>query len=147
MSLKTDTQTDASTRRVVYLSRSLRYTGKDDIVKKLLCSDGSLDVEFQMVSDLNPASSSTSADVIRPAVWKHMEHASVVLFLAGVYPDYKNWMDIEWELAKKPPERKLIFIEIFDSACTSKKEIAIADRIVRMSADSIVCAIKNFCSP
>jgi hypothetical protein len=146
LNLKKIPRADPSMKYVVYLSRSLKYTGKDDIVKKLLHSDGSLDVEFQTVSDLNPASVSTSADVIRTAVWRHMEHASVVLFLAGVYPVYKNWMDIEWELAKSTPGRKLIFIEVFDSACTSKKEIAMADNIVKMSADSMICAIKNLCS-
>lgn len=82
---------------------------------------------------------------LRNAIREQMAHSSVVIILAGIYASYSTWINQEISLAKSGfvVPKPIIAIEPFGSQRTSIAVKKAADRIVRWSTKSIVCAIRE----
>lgn len=76
------------------------------------------------------------------AIKNQIQHASIVIILAGIYSSYSKWIDKEIEIAQSLG-KPILAIEPWGAEKTSMKVKNSADKIVRWNTDSIVSAIRE----
>jgi hypothetical protein len=75
------------------------------------------------------------------AIEEKMRSCSCVLVLAGVFDEYKRWIDLELDTAKKL-KKPVILIQAADPKHTSSKEKRVAKKIVKWDVQELGEAIE-----
>ena len=128
----------------LFISHSWSYADEFDRLTSLLQSSELVYRDYSVPRD-DPIHRAGSASQLQAAIRNQMQHASVVLVLAGVYASHSKWIDIEIDLAESSfySPKPIVAIEPWGSERTSVRVKQAADRIVRWSTTSIVGAIKE----
>lgn len=127
----------------LFISHSWRYGDEYDRLTSLLQRSGLVYRDYSVPRD-DPIHRAGSVRELRAAIRNQMQHASVVLVLAGVYASHSKWIDIEIDLAESFASRKpIVAIEPWGSERTSVRVKQAADQVVRWSTKSIVAAIEE----
>lgn len=126
----------------LFISHSWSYSDHYDGLTRLLSERGYFNYKDYSVPKDDPIHKAGSTAQLKAAIKEQMNHASVVLILAGVYASYSKWIDIEIELAKEMG-KPIVAIEPWGSGRTSDKVKENATKIVGWNSDSIVNAIRE----
>ena len=128
----------------LFISHSWRHGGQYYQLKSLLDRSDLLYRDYS-VPRHDPIQGAGSARKLRDAIKNQMQHASVVLILAGIYASHSQWIEIEIDLAESSfsSPKPIIAVEPRGSQRTSVRVKQVADRVVRWSTKGIVGAIKD----
>lgn len=127
----------------LFISHSWRHVRQYYNLKGLL-DRSDLRYRDYSVPRHDPIQGARSARKLRDAIRNQMQHASVVLILAGIYATHSEWIEIEINMAASFSSRKpIIAIKPRGSQRTSVPVKQVADRVVRWSTRSIVRAIEE----
>lgn len=97
--------------------------------------------ELFSVSKDDPVQHLPSKKALAMAIEEKMRPCSCLLILAGVFDDYKKWIDLELDIARKL-KKPVILVEAADPKHTSSKEKRIAKKIVKWDTQALGEAIE-----
>ncbi|WAW10951.1 TIR domain-containing protein [Oxalobacter vibrioformis] len=97
--------------------------------------------ELFSVSKDDPVQHLPSKKALAMAIEEKMRPCSCLLILAGVFEEYKRWIDLELDTAKKL-KKPVILVEAADPKHTSSKEKRAAVKIVKWDVQELGEAIE-----
>lgn len=101
------------------------------------------DFSYQLssISKDDPVQHLPSKKALAMAIEEKMRPCSCLVVLAGVFEEYKRWIDLELDIAKKL-KKPVILVEAADPKHTSAKEKRNAQKIVKWDAKELGEAIE-----
>lgn len=129
----------------LFISHSWAYSDAYDKLVSMLDEAKYFEYKNYSVPKDNPIHRANNDTQLYNAIKGQMQHASVVLVLAGVYSSYSKWIDKEIYIAKNEfyVPKKIIAIQPWGAEKTSLKVKNNADKIVGWNTNSIVSAIRE----
>lgn len=127
----------------LFISHSWTYSDAYEKLVNLLDADPYFNYKNYSVPKNDPIHNAANDYQLKAAIRNQMQHASCVLILAGVYPTYSKWINIEIQLAQEMG-KKIIAIEPWGAERTSIKVKNSANTIVKWQTSSIVKAIRGY---
>lgn len=129
----------------LFISHSWAYSDAYDKLISMLDGVKYFEYKNYSVPKDNPIHYANNDTQLYNAIKGQMQHASVVLVLAGVYSSYSKWIDKEIYIAKNEfyVPKKIIAIQPWGAEKTSLKVKNNADKIVGWNTNSIVSAIRE----
>jgi hypothetical protein len=121
---------DDGTQRLYGLLENYRIRHVPDFVYQL-----------SSVSKDDPIQLLPSKKALAAAIEEKMRSCSCLVILAGVFDDYKRWIDLELDIAKKLG-KPVILVEAADKKHTSAKEKRAAKKLVKWDAKELGEAIE-----
>ena len=99
--------------------------------------------EYYSVSKDDPAQFLPSNKALAAAIENQMKASSCLILLAGVFDEFKRWINLELDIAKKL-KLPVILVEAVDPRHTSHKEKRAATQIVKWDASQLGKAIVRY---
>lgn len=129
----------------LFISHSWNYSDEYQGLIRLLNQDPYFSYSNYSVPKDSPIHNAGTDKQLYDAIKNKMQHASVVLILAGVYSSYSKWIDKEIYIAKNGfyNPKPIIAIEHWGAERTSMKVKSNADRTVKWQTASIISAIRE----
>lgn len=129
----------------LFISHSWAYSDAYDKLVSMLDEAKYFEYKNYSVPKDNPIHRANNDTQLYHAIKGQMQHASVVLVLAGVYSSYSKWIDKEIYIAKNEfyVPKKIVAIQPWGAEKTSLKVKNNADKIVGWNTNSIVSAIRE----
>jgi len=100
--------------------------------------------ELFSVSKDDPVQHLPSKKALAAAIEEKMQSCSCLVILAGVFDEYKRWIDLEIDTAKKL-KKPIILVEAAAAKHTSAKEKRSAKKIVKWDTKELGEAIEEVC--
>lgn len=142
-----------NTRRYnLFISHSWGYSDAYDRLIELLDKHPSFFYNNLSVPKDDPIHYAPSENHLYAAIKERIQHADVVLILAGVYATHSKWINLEIKAAKELSMfsgllstlfKPIIAIEPWGAERTSQTVKDSATEIVSWNTDSVVAAIKR----
>lgn len=126
----------------LFISHSWTYSDAYEKLTDLLDKAKYFTYKNYSVPKNDPIHNANNDKELYYAIKNQIQHASIVVILAGVYSSYSKWIDKEIEIAQNLG-KPILAIEPWGAEKTSMKVKNSADKIVRWNTDSIVSAIRE----
>lgn len=97
--------------------------------------------ELFSISKDDPIQQLPSKKALAMAIEEKMRPCSCVVVLAGIFEDYKRWIDLELDIARKL-KKPVILVEAADPKHTSAREKREARKIVKWDTQALGEAIE-----
>lgn len=131
----------------IFISHSWAYDKNYNDLINLLNSRGYFnfkDYSIPKNDRLNIRSKVNYESILKEKIKEKMKLCQVVLVIAGVYASYSDSIKLEIEAAMELG-KPIIAVRPYGASRVSSIVENMADRFVNWNADSIVCAIREFC--
>lgn len=109
-------------------------------------NDKEFNYELFSVSKDDPVQFIPSKKALIAAIEEKMSTCKCLLVLAGVFQEYKRWLDIELDTAKKL-KIPVVLVEAASAKHTAPKEKRMATKIVKWDFTEVGKAITEVCKP
>ena len=130
----------------IFISHSWSYGDAYEKLTGMLDEASGFMYKNYSVPKDDPIHDADNAAQLRAAIKDKMQHASVVLVMAGKYSTYSKWINEEIAIAAKgfSSPKPLLGIEAFGAQQVSSTVRDAADELVKWQSKSIVQAIRNW---
>lgn len=124
----------------IFISHAWKYSDDYNTVSNWIKESG-LPIKNYSVPEHDPLDANNKAK-LKSQLTEQIKHASIVIIIGGMYGAYSDWMNYEFEEAKRM-NKKIILIKPWGQERIPMSAQVIADDVIGWNSTSLINSIKN----